>query len=97
VPPLPPPRLLGPFDPLLLGWRSRELVLERAQEVVTTNGIIKAIVLVSGRAAGTWTMPGGRVELRLWGQQSKATTVALRRETSAVEAYLAANETGDQL
>jgi hypothetical protein len=25
TPPLPPPRLLGPFDPLLLGWRSRSL------------------------------------------------------------------------
>ncbi len=91
VVPLPPPRLLGPFDPLLLGWRSRGLVLDDAQEVVTTNGIIKAIALIGGRAAGTWTMPRGHVELRLWGQQSRATTDALRREASAVEAYLAAD------
>jgi hypothetical protein len=91
VPPLPTPRLLGPFDPLLLGWRSRELVLEGARGVVTTNGIIKAIALVGGRAAGTWTLPAGHVELRLWGQQSKATTDALTREASAVEAYLAAD------
>lgn len=88
---LPPPRLLGPFDPLLLGWRSRGLVLDGAQEVVTTNGIIKAIALIGGRAAGTWTMPGGHVELRLWGQQSRGTTDALRREATAVEAYLAAD------
>jgi ADP-ribose pyrophosphatase YjhB (NUDIX family) len=33
--------------------------------VVTVNGIIKAIALVNGRASGTWTMPGGHVELRL--------------------------------
>ena len=86
--PLPPPRLLGPFDPLLLGWRSRTLVLDDPHEVVTVNGIIKAIALVGGQAAGTWTMPGGRVELRLWKQQSRAITVALEREASAVQAYL---------
>jgi len=89
APPLPPPRLLGPFDPLLLGWCSRELVLDRAEEVVTVNGIIKAIALIDGRAAGTWTMPGGRVELRLWKEQDPATAAALYREASAVETYLA--------
>jgi hypothetical protein len=88
--PLPPPRLLGPFDPLLLGWRSRMLVLDPVEEVVTANGIIKAIVLIGGRAAGTWRMPGGHVELDLWIKQSRATTAALTREASAVEAYLAA-------
>lgn len=88
--PLPPPLLLGPFDPLLLGWRSRTLVLDDLQEVVTVNGIIRAIALVNGRAAGTWTMPGGRVELRLWGKQSRVTTAALERDADAVEAYLAA-------
>jgi hypothetical protein len=86
--PLPPPRLLGPFDPLLLGWRSRKLVLGDAREVVTINGIIKAIALVSGRAAGTWTMPGGRVELDLWQKPSNATTAALKRDAVALQAYL---------
>jgi len=52
LPPLPPPRLLGPFDPLLLGWRSRELVLDHPPEVVTVNGIIKAIALVAPPAPG---------------------------------------------
>jgi hypothetical protein len=66
-------------------------VLDDAQEVITTNGIIKAIALIGGRAAGTWTMPRGQVELRLWEQQSKATTDALWREACAVEAYLAAD------
>jgi len=91
VPPLPPPRLLGPFDPLLLGWRSREFVLESPPKVVTVNGIIKAIALIDGRAAGTWTMPGGHVDLHLWKKHDVATATALQRETSAVEAYLAAD------
>ena len=91
LPPLPPPRLLGPFDPLLLGWRSRELVLDSAEEIVTANGIIKAIALIDGRAAGTWTMPRGRVELHLWKEQDPPTTTALKHEASAVETYLAAD------
>jgi hypothetical protein len=87
--PLPPPRLLGPFEPLLLGWRSRAFVLGDPAEVVTTNGIIKPIALIDGRVAGTWTMRRGRVELRLWRPETAATTRALHREASAVEAYLA--------
>ncbi len=89
VPPLPPPKLLGPFDPLLLGWRSRRFVVDAPDEVVAVNGIIKAIALVDGQAAGTWTLPGGRVKLKLWKKQSRATTVALQREAAAIETYLA--------
>jgi hypothetical protein len=90
TPPLPRPRLLGAFDPLLLGWRSRELVLDDATPVVTANGIIRPIALVDGRAAGTWRMPGGRVELELWGSQSPAASAALADEAAAVESYLEA-------
>lgn len=88
APALPPPRLLGPFDPLLLGWRSRELILAGAEEVVTANGMFKAIALIDGRARGTWTLPGGRVALNLWGSPDAATTRALEREATAVQAYL---------
>ena len=86
---LPRPRLLGPFDPLLLGWRSRAFVVGEAPEVVTTNGIIRAIALVRGRAAGTWNMRAGRVELSLWEQPAASTADALRRDSAAVETYLA--------
>src|SRR5207248_6103277 len=94
LPPLPPPRLLGPFDPLLLGWRSRAFVLDGADGVVTLNGIIKPIALVRGRAAGTWTMPRGHVVLDLWKRQSQATVASLARDAAAVEAYLAAPDRG---
>jgi hypothetical protein len=87
--PLPPPRLLGPFDPLLLGWRSRQAVLGSAEGVIATNGIIRAIALVGGRAAGTWAMPGGRVAIDLWSEPTRAASAALAREAAAVEAYLA--------
>jgi Winged helix DNA-binding domain len=86
--PLPPPRLLGPFDPLLLGWRSRQFVLARPQDAITTNGIIRAFALVEGRAAGTWTMRQGRVQLNLWEEPSEDTRAALNAEAAAVEAYM---------
>lgn len=87
-PPLPPPLLLGPFDPLLLGWRDRHFVLDGPDGVLTVNGIIKAVALIHGQAAGTWKMPGGQVELDLWRQPSRPTMAALEREASAVQAYL---------
>jgi Winged helix DNA-binding domain len=85
----PPPLLLGPFDPLLLGWRSREFFLGEPKEVITVNGIIRAIALVDGRAAGTWAIRGGRVSLSLWDQQPAATIAALEAEAVAVSEYLA--------
>ena len=58
-----PPRLLGAFDPLLLGWRSRAELLHSAEHVVTRNGIFRPFALVRGRAAGTWTIRAGAVVL----------------------------------
>jgi hypothetical protein len=58
---LPPPRLLGPFDPLLHGWESREPFVGDHGSVVTTNGIFRPVALVDGRVVATWTMPDGVV------------------------------------
>jgi hypothetical protein len=90
VAPLPPPRLLGAYEPLLLGWRSRDFVLDDPPEVVTINGIFKAFALIRGRVAGTWRLPGGKVALNLWEQPSASVAKALEREVAAVERYLTA-------
>jgi hypothetical protein len=58
--PLPAPRLLGPFDPLLHGWVSRESFVGQHVGVVTTNGIFRPVALVDGRVVATWSLPGGR-------------------------------------
>jgi hypothetical protein len=57
------PRLLGAFDPLLLGWRSREPILGDHTGIVTNNGIFRPFALVEGRAVATWTLAGGVVRL----------------------------------
>lgn len=66
-PPAPaPPRLLGPFDTVLLGHRDRDFVL-RAQHAGRVNGgggMIAATLLVDGRVAGVWRRAGRRVALQ---------------------------------
>ena len=64
---LPPPRLLGPFDPLLLGWTSREYVLGEHQELVTVDGHlppVRAGQAAARRRAGAAARRGGAGALR---------------------------------
>jgi hypothetical protein len=86
---LPPPRLLGPFEPLLLGWTSREPILGSSTSVVTMNGIFHPIALVSGRAVATWTMSAGKLELRPFGRLPAADRAALEADGADVERFLA--------
>jgi uncharacterized protein YcaQ len=81
---LPPPRLLGPFDPLLLGWTSREDVLGPHQHLVTVEGLFRPFALVRGRAAASWSMPRGEVEIEPFGRLGKADAAALDKEAQDV-------------
>lgn len=85
---LPPPLLLGAFDPVLLGWTSREPLLGAHQRVITVNGIFRPFALVGGRAAGTWTMPGGTVALEPFGRLSSEDAAALDAEAADVKRFL---------
>jgi hypothetical protein len=87
---LPPPRLLGAFDPVLLGWASREPVVGEHQAAITANGIFRPFALVEGRAAGTWTMPGGRVALKPFGRLRRADAAALEEDAADVVRFLSA-------
>ncbi|HXE46022.1 MAG TPA: winged helix DNA-binding domain-containing protein [Conexibacter sp.] len=88
--PLPPPRLLGAFDPLLLGWASRAELLGAHAEtnVVTANGIFRPIALVRGRAAAIWRIERGRVVLEPFGGLSRRVTAELERDGADVRRYL---------
>jgi Winged helix DNA-binding domain len=89
VAPLPEPRLLGAFDPLLLGWASREDVVGRHQQLVTTNGIFRPVALVGGRAVATWRLPKGKVEIEHLERVTKKAAGRLEADATAVEAFLA--------
>ncbi len=85
---LPPPRLLGMFDELLMGWASREPVLGDRSELVTSNGMFRAVMLIGGRAVGTWTRPDVRVRLEPFLPLADAALEALTLEAADVERFL---------
>ena len=85
---LPPPRLLGAYDPLLHGWVSREPVLGEHRAVVTVNGLFRPFALVAGRAAGLWRLPRGKVELEPFGGLTEKDAAALEGDAADVERFL---------
>jgi len=86
--PLPPPRLLGAFDPLLLGWTSREEVVGRHEVLVTTNGIFRPFALVKGRAVARWGLAGGKVTVEHLEEVRKKDAAALEAEAQRVLEFL---------
>jgi hypothetical protein len=86
--PLPPPRLLGAFDPLLLGWTSREEVVGPHKMLVTMNGIFRPFALVKGRAVATWKVDRGKVRIEHLGAVTKKAARELEADGDAVASYL---------
>jgi Winged helix DNA-binding domain len=87
--PIPSPRLLGAFDPLLLGWASREEVVGPHKMLVTINGIFRPFALVGGRAVALWRYAGGKVAIEHLGKVTKRAAAELEAEAGAVEEFLA--------
>lgn len=87
---LPPPRLLGAFDPLLLGWRSRADVLGPHEAAVVSGGVFRAFALVDGRAAGLWGLCGTGVRITPFGPLEPGPRAALQAEEADVERFLGA-------
>jgi Winged helix DNA-binding domain len=88
--PLPPPRLLGAFDPVLLGWTSREEVVGPHKMLVTINGIFRPFAMVGGRALATWGLAGGKVTIDHLGKVGKKDAAALETDAQRVLEFLAA-------
>jgi hypothetical protein len=87
-PALPPPRLLGVFDPLLHGWQSRTAVLGRHEPEIVRGGMFGSFALVGGRAVGTWGLPGGQISLTLLEKVSAADRRALETDAEDVRRFL---------
>jgi len=88
-PELPPPRLLGGFDPVLLGWMPREPLLGRHEPQVIRGGLFVPFAIVGGRAVATWRLAEGQVALELPGKTlSKKDLAALEADAADVERFL---------
>jgi hypothetical protein len=87
--PLPAPMLLGPFDPLLHGWASREPFVGAHRGIVTTNGVFRPFALVDGKAVALWSLASGVLTIDPLEPLSTAVRGALERDAKDVLRFLA--------
>ena len=81
-----PPRLLGAFEPLLLGWASRDF-LPGADRAIA-GGMFSPFALVNGEVAATWRIDRDRVVLEPFGRLSDEDAAALEAEGDDVLRFL---------
>ncbi len=86
-----PPRLLAPFDSLVLAHqdRSRLVADEHRPALISKNLRIPATFLVDGVVAGIWTLERGKVALAPFGRLAAADRRALAAEAGSLEAFVA--------
>ena len=82
------PRLLGAFEPSLLGWTSREDIVGKAPNLVTVGGMFYPFAMVRGRAVARWKRTDGGIELDPFRRIAKADRAALERDAEDVERFL---------
>jgi Winged helix DNA-binding domain len=101
-PPAPAALLLAAFDTTMLGWRTREPLVAAAHDrhVQHGGGMLRPVVLIDGRAAGTWSLRPRAVQPRAVQPRAVQPAVAidwfdepaesagLRAEISRVEGFL---------
>ena len=85
---LPPPRLLGAFEPLLLGWIGRQAVLGADHTKIVNGGMFRGFALVDGRAAADWRLHGSTVAIEPFAPISDTAAAALARDGEAVTRFL---------
>jgi hypothetical protein len=84
-----PPRLLGAFDPLLLGWASREDVVgAEGRRIVTDNGLFRPFALVRDEAVATWKTSREGLVLAAFRDIDPEDERALREDARDVERFL---------
>jgi DNA glycosylase AlkZ-like len=86
--PLPAPRLLGAFDPVLLGWTSREDILGPHGALVTRNGIFHPFAMADGRAVAKWGMAGGTLTVEPLESIPARVSAALESDAADVTRFL---------
>jgi hypothetical protein len=86
--PLPAPRLLGSFDPVLHGWASRDQVTGTHDARIASGGLFRPIALVRGQAVATWRLNGNRIALEPFGVIGRRDAAALEADAEEVLRYL---------
>lgn len=84
------PVLLGQWDPLLVGWASRDRLLGAWGESRRRIEQFRPLAFVDGRAVATWTSERGRVVLDEFEQVARSSRKALLADVADVERFIAA-------
>jgi hypothetical protein len=90
--PIPPPRLIGAYDPVLLGWTSRKEIIGPHEFLVTNNGLFRPFAMVNGRAVATWRLAGGKVTIEHLGKVKKKDAAALEEDAERVLRFMRKEE-----
>jgi DNA glycosylase AlkZ-like len=86
---LPPPRLLGAFEPCLLGWTSRtDIVGDHSPNPVTAGGMFYPFAMVGGRAVARWKLADGELQLDPFRRIARADRAALAKDAEDVRRFL---------
>ena len=85
---MPPPRLLGAFDPSLVGWSSREEIVGAHGPRIVTGGIFRPFAMAGGRAVAVWKWAGERVEIDPLEDISDRASKSLERDAADVARFL---------
>jgi Winged helix DNA-binding domain len=85
---LPRPRLLGAFEPMLLGWTSREPILGYDPARIVAGGRFAPFALVNGRAVAVWKYAGGEVCIEPFADLSPTEIHALENDALDVARFL---------
>ncbi len=88
APPPPPPKLLGAFEPVLLGWVSRDDLVGPHRDRVTAGGVFRSFALVGGRVVATWRLAGGEVTLEPLEEIAPEDAAALDADAADVRRFL---------
>jgi DNA glycosylase AlkZ-like len=83
--------LLGSFEPVLLGWTSREPLLGEDQARVTVEGLFRPFALVRGGAAAIWKLQAGKVVLEPFARLTRSEAAALDADAKDVVRFLGEN------
>jgi Winged helix DNA-binding domain len=86
---IPGPRLLGAYEPVLLGWVDRTPLLGEHVSKVTVEGLFRSFAMVAGRAAATWRLERGRVSLEPFRPIGPDAAAALDADAHDVGRFLA--------
>ena len=96
-----PVRFLGEFDNVLLAHddRTRIMSADHKRRLYTTNGIVRAAVLVDGFTAGRWRIEDGKAEsvlrVELFDKASKPVARALTEEGTRLLTFAGKHAAGD--